>query len=218
LAIVIAISGMPLHISIIGIPMAIIEFRASQHSFIISICDCSIGVIRQTIPSLAISQLIRAIIGPRIIMGIIIGMPIIGMGIPIPPIIGMGIPIPPIIGMGIPIPPIIGIIPGPIIPGIPIPIIPGIPIPIIPGIPIPIPVGFAMPCMGMPIGIGLIGIAFISFLLEAARTTPDNTGPGESSAQCGAFVLLRRLGRASTGGGCPPQTADIRPFSQRRRA
>ena len=30
---------MPLHISIIGMPIAIIEFRASQHSFIISICD-----------------------------------------------------------------------------------------------------------------------------------------------------------------------------------
>jgi hypothetical protein len=179
LAIVIAISGMPLHISMIGIPMAIIEFRASQHSFIISICDCSIGVIRQTIPSLAISQLIRAIIGPRIIMGIIIGMPIIGMGIPIPPIIGMGIPIPPIIG----------IIPGPIIPGIPIPIIPGIPMPpIIPGIPIPIMLGFAMPCMGMPIDIGLIGIAFISFLLEAART---DTGQHWAGPIKGAMRRLR---------------------------
>ncbi|ATB32177.1 hypothetical protein MEBOL_005653 [Melittangium boletus DSM 14713] len=99
--------GMPLHIIIIGIPMAIMEFIASQQSFIISICPASMGIIRQIIPSLPISHVIRLIMGMRIIMGIIMGippimgfMPIIGM----PPIMGFM----PIIGMPI-MPPIIGI-------------------------------------------------------------------------------------------------------------
>ncbi|AKJ02106.1 Hypothetical protein AA314_03732 [Archangium gephyra] len=83
------IMGMPLHIIIIGIPMAIMEFIASQHSFIISIWPASMGIIRHIMPSLPISQVIRAIIGMRIIMGIIIGMPpIIGFMPIMPPIIG----------------------------------------------------------------------------------------------------------------------------------
>ena len=54
------------------------------------------GIIRQTMPSLAISQVIRVIIGVmgRIIMGIIIGMPMLIMGFM--PIIGI---IPPTIGL-----------------------------------------------------------------------------------------------------------------------
>ncbi|OJH41135.1 hypothetical protein BON30_09595 [Cystobacter ferrugineus] len=80
------IMGMPLHIIIIGIPMAIMEFIASQQSFIMSICDGSMGIIRHIMPSLPISIVIRHIIGMRIIMGIIIGMPpIIGFM----PIIGI---------------------------------------------------------------------------------------------------------------------------------
>jgi hypothetical protein len=212
-AIVIAIIGMPLHISAIGMPIPIIEFRASQHSFIISICDASIGIIRQTIPSFPISQLIRAIIGPRIIMGIIIGMPIIGIGMPIPPIIGMGIPIPPIIGI---IPFIIGMGIG--IP-MPIPIIPGMPMPpIIPGIPIPAPAwpDIGIPCM--PIGIGLIGIAVMSLLLECTPSTRDYTGPLAASAQRGEFTLLHRLGRSSSRSGCAVGPAEVRPLSQRRSA
>ncbi len=93
------IMGMPLHIIIIGIPMDIMEFIASQQSFIISMEPCSVGIILHIMPSLVISQVIRHIIGMR--MGIIIGiMP------PIPIIMGF-IPIMPFI-MGI-IPPIIGI-------------------------------------------------------------------------------------------------------------
>src|SRR5215216_6724903 len=71
LPIIMVIMGMPLHIIVIGIPIAIIEFIASQHSFIISICEASIGIIRHTMPSLLISQFIRAIIGPRIDIGLI---------------------------------------------------------------------------------------------------------------------------------------------------
>lgn len=110
--------GMPLHIIITGIPMAIMELIASQESFISSMEPASTGITRQIIPSLPISHVIRAIIGMRmgIIMGIIPPMPIIGiMGI-IPPIIGI-IP-PPIICIGFM--PIMGITPfiiGFIIPG-----------------------------------------------------------------------------------------------------
>ncbi|WP_434389005.1 hypothetical protein [Melittangium boletus] len=121
------IMGMPLHIIIIGIPMAIMEFIASQQSFIISICAASMGIMRHIMPSLPISHVIFAIMGMRIIMGIIMGMPpIMGfipiMGMPpiMPPIIGM----PPIMGMP-PMPPIIGIWFMPIIMGF-IPIMPPI--------------------------------------------------------------------------------------------
>jgi hypothetical protein len=147
--------GMPLLVRVIGIPIAIIEFSVSQQSFIISICEESIGIIRHTMPSLAISQFIFPIIGPRIIMGIIIGVPIIGIGMPIPPIIDIGMPIPPIMGIGMPIPII----------GIPCPIIPGIIPPII-GMDMPDIGIIGMPgiwlCIGMLIDIGLIGIAFIA--------------------------------------------------------
>ncbi|WP_236606742.1 hypothetical protein [Sandaracinus amylolyticus] len=105
--------GMPLHDIMHGIPIAIMPFIISQHAFIASICEASIGIMRQTMPSLVISQVIRhciiGIIMPGIIgimpfiigiMPFIIGMPIIGImpfiiGI-MPFIIGM-----PDIGMGI---------------------------------------------------------------------------------------------------------------------
>ena len=81
--------GMPLHIIIIGAPIAIMEFMASQHSFIIAMSVPSIGIILQTMPSLPISQVIRQVI-IRAIMGIIIGMPIpIPIGIMLPIIIGI---------------------------------------------------------------------------------------------------------------------------------
>ena len=57
------IMGMPLHIIIIGIPMDIMEFIASQQSFIISIWPGSMGIIRHIMPSLPISHVMRAIIG-----------------------------------------------------------------------------------------------------------------------------------------------------------
>jgi hypothetical protein len=82
------IIGMPLHIIMHGIPMLIMDIIISQQFFIMSICEASIGVILQTMPSLVISQLMRQVI----------------MGIGIPPIIGI---MPFIIG----IPPIIGIMP-----------------------------------------------------------------------------------------------------------
>jgi hypothetical protein len=57
------IMGMPLHIIIIGAPIAIMEFMASQHSFIIAMSCPSMGIILQTMPSLVISHVMRAIIG-----------------------------------------------------------------------------------------------------------------------------------------------------------
>ncbi len=100
------IIGMPPHIIIIGAPMAIIEFMASQRSFMRGIIDASAGVIFIVMPSFVISQDILHIIGimPLIIMGIIM---------PMPPIMGMPIIMPFIIGiMFMPFMPfIIGIIP-----------------------------------------------------------------------------------------------------------
>lgn len=126
---------MPPHDIMAGMPIDIIPFIMSQHAFIISSCDGSMGVILQTMPSGVISQVMRAIIMARIIIGmpimpppiiigfiigacmgicicicgigIIIGMPIPPMGMPpIAPIIGMGI------GMGMGIICISGIIMG----------------------------------------------------------------------------------------------------------
>jgi hypothetical protein len=91
------IMGIPLHIIITGIPIASMEFMASQASFIISMLPPSMGIILQTIPSFPISKDIRQV-SMRVIMGIIIGP----MPIPMPPIIGMGIGI----CIGIPIGPL----------------------------------------------------------------------------------------------------------------
>lgn len=88
---------MPFIIIIIGMPIAIIEFIASQHSRIMSIVMPSIGRHFIIKPSLPISHVIRAIIIGRIIMGIGI---IIGIWFIMPPIIGF---IPFIIGMPMPI-------------------------------------------------------------------------------------------------------------------
>jgi hypothetical protein len=92
------IIGMPPHIIIIGAPIAIIEFMASQRSFMRGIIEASAGIIFIIMPSFVISQDIRHIIGvmPLIIMGIIMPMPpiigIIGIIIPfIMPFIGMPI-------------------------------------------------------------------------------------------------------------------------------
>ncbi len=52
------IIGMPEHIIITGIPMAIVAVMRSQQSFIMSIGIPSIGFIVQTIPAGVISQLI----------------------------------------------------------------------------------------------------------------------------------------------------------------
>jgi hypothetical protein len=70
------IIGMPPHIIIIGAPMAIIEFMASQRSFIFDIIEASAGIIFIIMPSFVISQDILHIIGimPLIIIGIIIGI------------------------------------------------------------------------------------------------------------------------------------------------
>jgi len=89
------IIGMPPHIIIIGAPMAIMLFMASQRSFMRDIIEVSVGTIFMTMPSFVISQDILHIIGimPLIIIGIImpciIGiMPFI-MGIIMPFIIGI---------------------------------------------------------------------------------------------------------------------------------
>ena len=77
---------MPPHIIMHGIPFAIIDVIIIIRSFIISICDGSIGIILQTIPSLPISHVILHIMGIIMFMPI---MPIMLMGI----IIGIGMPI-----------------------------------------------------------------------------------------------------------------------------
>ncbi len=84
---------MPPHIIITGMPIFIMEFMRSQHSFIISIVMLPIGVILQTISLPDISHVIPIIMG---IIGIIIGIMFI------PGIIGIiwGI-IPPIFIIGI---------------------------------------------------------------------------------------------------------------------
>jgi hypothetical protein len=68
--------GIPPHIIIIGMPMAIIFIMASQRSFIMSMLMPSMGIILQIMPSLPISMVIRHIIMPGIMPGI---MPIIGI-------------------------------------------------------------------------------------------------------------------------------------------
>jgi hypothetical protein len=73
------IIGMPGHIIIAGMPMAIIDIMRSQYSFIMSIGMPSIGFMVQTMPAGVISH---------VIWHIIIG---IGIGIPsMPPIIDIG--------------------------------------------------------------------------------------------------------------------------------
>ncbi len=105
------IIGMPPHIIIVGAPIAIMAFIASQRSFMRGIIEGSIGIIFIIMPSFVISQDIRHIIGiiPPPIMGIIMGiiMPFIGI---MPFIIGIMPPIMPLPIIGI-MPPIIGIIP-----------------------------------------------------------------------------------------------------------
>jgi hypothetical protein len=54
-----------------GMPIFIMEFMRSQHSFIISIVMLPAGVILHTMPAGVISQVMEHIIG---IMGIIIGI------------------------------------------------------------------------------------------------------------------------------------------------
>jgi hypothetical protein len=166
------IIGMPPHIIITGAPMAIMEFMASQRSFMRDIIAGSVGIIFIIMPSFVISQDIVHIIGvtPPIIMGII-------MPIPICP----GI-MPFIIGI---MPPIIGIMPIPIWPGI-MPFIVGI-IPFIGIMPMPFIIGipFELPIMPIgPIGMFIIGIWFMAFMVssidlaalralqEAARAAP----------------------------------------------
>ena len=79
------IIGMPPHIIIVGAPMAIMEFIASQRSFMRDIIAGSVGIIFIIMPSFVISQDILHIIG--IMPGIIIGiMPMPGI---MPFIIGM---------------------------------------------------------------------------------------------------------------------------------
>ena len=96
------IIGMPLHIIIIGAPMAIIDCMASQRSFMRGIIEASVGIIFMTMPSFVISQDILQFIGIIIMPFIIIGiMPFIIGIMPIPfimPII-CGIIMPFIIGI-----------------------------------------------------------------------------------------------------------------------
>ena len=92
------IIGMPLHIIIMGAPMAIIDCMASQHCFMRAIIEASVGIIFIIMPSFVISQDILHAIGiiimPFIIIGIIMPMPfmpfIIGIiGIEPMPFIGI---------------------------------------------------------------------------------------------------------------------------------
>ena len=99
------IIGMPLHIIIIGAPMAIIDCMASQRSFMRGIIEASVGIIFMTMPSFVISQDILQFIGiiimPFIIIGIMPIMPFIIGIMPMPfimPII-CGIIMPFIIGI-----------------------------------------------------------------------------------------------------------------------
>jgi len=141
-----AIIGMPFIVIIMGMPAFIMDIIISQQLFIMSICEASMGIILQTMPSLPISQTMR-----QVIMGII-GMP---------PVIGI---IPFIIGM----PPIIGIIP--FIIGMPpiMPFIIGI-IPFIIGMPFII--GIIPFIIGMPfiIGCDIIGICMAGIMVEAPK-------------------------------------------------
>lgn len=144
------IIGIPPHIIMHGMPMFIMDIIICMRSFIMSICDMSIGIILQTMPSLPISIVILHIIGMFImpmgfmpIIGIIIGMPMPIIGFIMPFIIGImfiiGFIMPPIIGIMF----IIGFMP-----------IMGF-IPIIPFIPFGIELIIGIPMLAF------IGIAFI---------------------------------------------------------
>jgi hypothetical protein len=91
------IIGIPLHIIVIGMPIAIIVVMRSHIAFIMSMVMPAVGIILQTMPSAVISQVI-AQHGVGIIIGIIMPLFIIGivmpfiMGIIMPFIIGMVIP------------------------------------------------------------------------------------------------------------------------------
>jgi hypothetical protein len=117
------IIGMPPHIIITGMPIAIMLIMRLQQSMNMSFDMPSMGIIRQFMPSGVMSQLMRHIIGAGImpiigimppIIGFIIGMSdimgmpdIMGIGI-MPPVID-GI-MPPLIGMGMGIIPVIIIV------------------------------------------------------------------------------------------------------------
>lgn len=95
---------MPPHIIIIGMPLPIIVIMRLQHSMNMSLDMSSIGVISQTMPSAVILQVILAIIIGIIMPPIGIMLPIMGIIMPF-----MGMPL--IIGFIIGIPLIIGIMP-----------------------------------------------------------------------------------------------------------
>jgi hypothetical protein len=92
---------MPLQLTIIGMPIAIIAFIALQRSVIPSMPAPSIGIHFIAMPSFVISQVMRHIIGIAITIGIIGMPPFIMPGIIPPPIID-GIMPPPIIDGVIP--------------------------------------------------------------------------------------------------------------------
>ena len=148
------IIGMPPHIIIVGAPMAIMEFMASQRSFMRDIIAGSVGIIFIIMPSFVISQDILHIIGimPLIIIGIIMPMPGIMPIWPIWPFIIGIMPMPPIIM------PFIGIIPI-------------WPMPFMPFI------------IGMPLIIGpfIIGIWFMAFMFSsigaAGKLDPSRVRP-----------------------------------------
>lgn len=109
-----SIIGMPPHIIIMGAPIAIMAFIASQRSFMRAIIDGSVGIIFIIMPSFVISQdmwhvigimpIIIGIIMPMGIMPFIIGIIDCGIIMPAMPFIIMGIGIEDmwfIIGMGI---------------------------------------------------------------------------------------------------------------------
>jgi len=123
------IIGIPLHIIVIGMPIAIIAVMRSHIAFIMSMVMPAVGIILQTMPSAVISQVI-AQHGVGIIIGIIMPLFIIGicmpfiMGIVMPFIIGIIMPF--IIGMVIPF--IIGICMGIVAVGICIAVIMVVPL------------------------------------------------------------------------------------------
>ena len=57
---------MPPHIIMQGAPACIMDIIEEQRSFIMSICEASIGIILHIMPSLVISQVILHIIGAAI--------------------------------------------------------------------------------------------------------------------------------------------------------
>jgi hypothetical protein len=156
---IIIIIGMPPHIIMSGAPMLIIEFIASQRSFIRAIIEESVAIIFIIMPSLVISQVMRQAMGvimPIIICGIICG--IIMPGIIMPFIIG----IPIMFGIMPPMP--IGIIIGIIMPFMP----------------------FMFGICGM-VFIGMlfiIGIAFIGVSMVASGAESSRGGSTAKRARC----------------------------------